>query len=301
MKPALIAPVFIGAAVYMFAQAHSPDAIARRATERRAIEAVNWGIPAVNYDRMYQSMVHAGGGFNQIIVWTKLANHSDASLTPNPDLIYIMPFFNTKDGGPIVLEIPAAGDSAVDGSLTDCWQTPLGDVGLTGEDKGKGARYVILPPDHKGKPPAGYTAFSSSYFQSYGLLRAILKSAGDVDRNNTIAYVKQIRLYPLSQASNPPPTKFIDASIPLFDSPIRYDLRFFESLDRMVQIEPWHARDNAIAGTLRSLGIVKGEPFQPDPKALDVLKRAPQKAQAQFDAVSRRRFLPVLQASKGHW
>ena len=303
MRPAILAaPAIIGAAVYLFAQANSPDAVARRATERLAIEAVNWGIPAVNYDRKYQAMVRAGGGFNQIVVWSRLTKDTDANIVPNPDLVYIMPFLNTRDAGPVVLEIPpAAEDGAIDGSLTDCWQTPLGEVGMSGEDKGKGARYVILPPDHRGKPPAGYIAFPSSYFQNYGLLRSVLRSASDADRSKAIAYVKQIKVYPLSQAANPPQTKFIDAADPLFDAPVRYDLRFFESLDHIVQLEPWHARDSAMIDTLRSLGIVKGQPFQPDPKALDVLKRAPLKAQAQFDAVSRRRFLPVLQASKGHW
>ena len=30
------------------------------------------------------------------------------TLTPNPDTIYLNPFYNTKDVGPMVLEIPPA-------------------------------------------------------------------------------------------------------------------------------------------------------------------------------------------------
>jgi hypothetical protein len=33
----------------------------------RAVEAVNWGMPVVNYDLMYQAAVRAKGGFNQVI------------------------------------------------------------------------------------------------------------------------------------------------------------------------------------------------------------------------------------------
>ena len=47
------------------------------------------------------------------------------------------------------------------------------------------------------------------------------------------------RFYPLSQAAHPPDTQFIDAIDVVFDATIPYDLRFFESLDRIVQMEPW--------------------------------------------------------------
>ena len=39
------------------AQAFSADDLARRSIERRAVEAVIWGMPAVNYHLMYQEMV----------------------------------------------------------------------------------------------------------------------------------------------------------------------------------------------------------------------------------------------------
>ena len=50
---------------------------------------------------------------------------------------------------------------------------------------------------------------------------------------------KRVKLYPLSQAANPPATSFVDAIDVVYDATIPYDLRFFESLDRMVQSEPW--------------------------------------------------------------
>ena len=41
-------------------------------------------------------------------------------------------------------------------------------------------------------------------------------------------------------------------------------MRFFESLDRIVQIEPWLTRDKAMIDPLKSIGIEKGKPFKPD-------------------------------------
>src|SRR4051794_13488948 len=43
----------------------SREQLDERAVYRRAVEAVIWGMPAVNYDRMLQSFAAAGGGPNQ--------------------------------------------------------------------------------------------------------------------------------------------------------------------------------------------------------------------------------------------
>src|SRR6516225_9797939 len=76
----------------------------QRMLYRRAVDAVVWGMPAVNYRLMYEEMVgKAGGDFNQIVWWSGLLDWKNQTLTPNPDVIYLMPFFNTKDAGPMVL------------------------------------------------------------------------------------------------------------------------------------------------------------------------------------------------------
>jgi hypothetical protein len=40
-----------------------------------------------------------------------------------------MPFINTKDVGPVVLEIPPADTGTIVGSVDDCWQAAIEDVG----------------------------------------------------------------------------------------------------------------------------------------------------------------------------
>src|SRR6476659_6370782 len=135
----------------------TPEQLARNALRRRAIEAVIWGMPAVNTDLMYQAMAsQVKGGWNQIVYWSRLLDWKNQTLTPNPDAIYLMPFFNTAQAGPLVLEIPPAEDGSITGSIMDCWQTPLEDVGPAGVDAGKGGKYLILPPDFKDKVPEGY-------------------------------------------------------------------------------------------------------------------------------------------------
>jgi hypothetical protein len=118
---------------------------ARRTIERRAVEAIIWGMPAVNTDLMLQAMIgSAKGKPNQIVYWSRLPDWKNQTLTPNPDVIYLMPFFNTKDAGPMVLEIPPADDGVINGTVMDVWQVPLEDVGPAGVDRGNGRQIPHL-------------------------------------------------------------------------------------------------------------------------------------------------------------
>ncbi|MDF3881838.1 DUF1254 domain-containing protein [Cupriavidus basilensis] len=262
------------------AQTLSAEALHQRTIERRAVELAIWGIPAVNYDAVYQAMVRANGHTNQIAYWSRPSNWKSQLLTPNSEVLYVIPFINTKDVGPIVLEIPPADDGVINGSVVDCWQTALEDVGPAGVDKGKGGKYLILPPGYKDTVPDGYIALPSQTFQSSALLRSIPKSHDAADLAAANAYLKRIRLYPLSEASNPPPTRFIDVADTLFDGTIPYDLRFFQSLDRMVQTEPVQTKDKLMYGWLASIGIEKGKPFKPDPSTKRILQSAITEAHA---------------------
>jgi hypothetical protein len=100
------------------AQDFSTEDLARRTLERRAVEAVIWGMPAVNLDLMLQAMIgSARGKPNQIVYWSRLPDWKNQTLTPNPDVIYLMPFLNTKDVGPMVLEIRPADDGVINGTI----------------------------------------------------------------------------------------------------------------------------------------------------------------------------------------
>src|SRR6516162_6412285 len=143
----------------------------------RAIESAIWGMPAVNFDLMYQAMVReTKGSYNQIVYWSRLPDWKNQTLTPNPDSIYLMPFINTNDVGPVVIEIPPADEGSIVGTIMNVWQTPLEDVGPAGVDKGAGAKYLVLPPGYGEKAPDGYVVMPSSTYQGYALLRSILNS-----------------------------------------------------------------------------------------------------------------------------
>ena len=249
---------------------------------------------------MLQAATDAGLGENQILYWSRLCDWHNQTLTPNPDSIYFMPFFNTKDAGPIVIEIPPATGGSITGSIMDCWQNALEDAGPAGADKGNGAKYLLLPPDYQDVPPDGYIPLPSDTFRGYALLRSILENNSDDAISRAVTYARQIKLYPLSDASDPPDTVFLDGNDTIIDATIPYDLRFFESLDRMVQSEPWLLRDKAMIDPLKTIGIEKGEVFAPDTEMAAVLSSALMEARAFIDANYRAAFEPPFFAGT-HW
>jgi hypothetical protein len=280
----------------------TPAQLAERTLHRRAVEAVIWGMPAVNFDLMYQAMVRdakAGAGSNKIVYWSKLSDWKNQTLTPNPDAVYFMPFFDTKDVGPVVLEIPPADEGgSITGSVMDCWQAALEDVGLAGVDKGEGGKFLILSPGYKEKAPDGYIVMPSANIQGYALVRSILQTGDAAGVAKAVTYAKRVKLYPLSQAANPPATTFIDASDVVFEANIPYDVRFFQSLDRMVQREPWLTRDKSMIDMLKSIGIEKGKPFRPDEATHRILNAAADEARAWLDLKYESMFSPYYEGRR---
>jgi len=117
---------------------------------------------------------------NQILYWSRPADSKNQTLTPNPDCIYFLTFCNTKEVGPVIIELPPADTGSFAGSIMTVWQTPL-DVGPKGADKGNGGEYLVLPPEFKGSAPAGYFVLRSDPYTGYALLRSNLISHSDAD------------------------------------------------------------------------------------------------------------------------
>lgn len=258
--------------------------IKQQLLKSRAIESIIWGMPAVNLDFMYQAMLNeTKGRDNQMLYWSRPLDWKNQTLTPNVDVIYFTPFFDTKEVGPVVLEVPPADNGILNGTIMDAWQMPLADVGPAGSDKGKGGKYLILPPDYKGKVPEGYIVLPSITFKGYALIRSLLKSTREEDVAKAVEYGKRMKIYPLSQAKAPAPTAYIDAADVLYDATIKYDIRFFESLNRIVQYEPWLDRDRIMIDKLSMIGIEKGKPFTPDADRTKLLNDAAAEAQTYLE------------------
>jgi len=279
----------------------SPVEIERQMLERRAAQAVIWGMPLVNYDLMLEEMLQkTAGKVNQVIYWGRPLDWHNQTLTPNPDTLYFMAFFDTTNVGPIVIEIPPAGpDGSLNANIVNVWQEPLEDAGLHGVDKGKGIKFVLLPPGYTAKVPAGFVPLKPRSFGGYALFRSNLASHADADIAKAVDYGKRIKLYPLSQAKKPTPPFFTDVGDTLFDSTIRYDESFFSNLDHVIQREPWLERDRSMIDTLRSLGIEKFHAFSPGPNTKLTLAAGVRDAHAWLEARYEAGLPPYFEG--GHW
>ncbi len=267
----------------------------------RAVQAVIWGMPAVNYDLMLQEMLtKTSGKVNQVIYWGKPLDWHNQTLTPNPDTLYFMAFLNTKDVGPIVIDIPPADNSgSLNANIVNIWQMALEDGGLLGIDKGKGVKFLVLPPGYKGKIPQGYTPLRPETFGSYALMRSNLKSHDEEDVAKSVAYGRKVKIYPLSQAANPSSTVFTDVKDANFDSTIRYDRSFFVNLDRIIQSEPWFDRDRVMIDQLKTIGIEKGKLYQPKPEIENILDTAAREAHDILSATYDKGFPTFFEGT--HW
>jgi hypothetical protein len=116
MRRAILAAAMLSGATRPALAGDSLADLTNDMQERRMGEAAIWGMPAVNYDLMLQEMLtRTNGKVNQVIYWGKPLDWHNQTLTPNPDTLYFMAFLDSRDVGPIVIEIPPAGQ---DGSLS---------------------------------------------------------------------------------------------------------------------------------------------------------------------------------------
>lgn len=256
----------------------SSEDLSRNTVRRRAVEAAIWGMPLVSVDAMRQAYFRdAGAKYNDILYFAKPADWRFQFTTPNASTHYVYFNFNLKDG-PVVLDIPAAVGAGLFGSLVNAWETPIADVGPEGDDKGKGGKYLLIPPGYTGATPAGYFPVKLETINGYALLRAIPEGSSEEAQTRAIDLVKKIRLYSLAQKANPPQQNYIDVSGKMIDGVVAFDETYYERLAKMVNEEPVVTRDLVAMGQLRSLGIEKGKEFKPDEATKVILKQAAQEA-----------------------
>jgi len=189
-------------------------------------------------------------------------------LTPNTTTVYVISCIDLKDG-PIVASVPPE----VLGPVDDGYFRWVTDVGLTGPDRGRGGKYLFVPPDYKGDIPSdGYHIAKARTNRLAMFYRAFVKG-GDIP--GAVARVKKdANIYPLAEAAKPPTPDFVDISGMKFNTISSNTFRFYEELNAIVQNEPADFVDPDKIGLFASIGIVKGKPFAPDTRLKAILTDA---------------------------
>jgi hypothetical protein len=234
---------------------------------QRASQVTLWSLPAMTLWAMKKgSEAHFGAGSNVLVIWKDRLSAETIVSTPNSDVIYAMGYIDLKADGPVVVEVPPK----LQGILDDFWHRPLCDVGFVGPDKGKGGKYLLLPPDYEGETPDGYFSFRSPTYNVFVFWRAFRdKETGDA--TEAVALMEQTRIYPLARKDDPPAMKFPNGSKQPANMVYPRDYSYFEGLAEFVQEEAVDAEDWSIRGMMASLGIEKGKPFEPDARMKKIL------------------------------
>jgi len=233
----------------------------------RALQAYLLAIPIVNQAGMRDSLRKFGPDNQTNVIWENLVDSKTVELTANDNTVYSFIWIDTKKG-PLVVEVPPM----VLGAIDDFWYRWVADIGITGADRGKGGKYLILPPGYQGAIPEGYFVVRPKTYGNWMPFRSFLVDGSTKPGVESVK--KHLKIYQLADAANPPPIKFANASgVPAnFVAPGDYS--FWTLLNQVIQEEPPEGSDPTTLGLFASIGIVKGEPFNPDERMKKILTDA---------------------------
>jgi len=235
---------------------------------QRGVEAYLTYLPGAQAYALREGLRSVGVNDNQTVgIFETMMDAKSLVSAPNCESIYCFMWLDLKDG-PLVLESPPN----VLGFVNDFWFDYVGDVGKAGPDHGKGGKYLLLPPDFTGEVPDGYFVFRSATYGNLYFWRGF--QVGGDPRPTVEAIKKFAKVYPLAQAKNPPPLKFINLSGQAFNAIAANDFTFFEDINQIVQEEPNSATNPDNLGLLAAIGILKGKPFSPDARMREILTEA---------------------------
>lgn len=223
---------------------------------QRACQCYLWALPIVAYGQWQnQHETVFGAGDGDIVKYVSVRDKLGL-ITANATTPYVMGFVNTQRTGPLIVEVPSG---EVAGGFGDFWEKSISDFGLTGPDRGKGGRYLLLGPGQE--PPAGveydYEARSPTV-NVFHAFRILTTDAADGER-----ILNGYQIYPASEAASPRKTRVLTPNGRPWSGTQPRGMAYWDRLSEYLQIEPVKEEDRLFMAMLRPLGIEKGKPFKP--------------------------------------
>ena len=201
---------------------------------------------------------------------------SENYLTGNDITVYAFASIDLGIDGPTVVEIPPG----MYGTANDATFKYITDMGTTGPDKGKGGKYLFLPPGYQGDVPDGYFVMQSSGYRVWAMMRGFDVGSGD---EAVKWFEDRLKVYPL--ATGPRKTDFVNASRMGANTLVPEDGSAFEMLNEIIQYEPSDLFSMEQRGRLATLGIEKGKPFAPDARMQKIFDQAAKQGVAMSRAI----------------
>ena len=233
----------------------------------RALQAYLLGIPIVNQASMRDSLLQYGPANTTNPIWEDLVDSKTVELTANDNTVYSFIWLDTHKG-PLVVEAPPK----ILGLIDDFWYRWVIDIGITGPDKGKGGKYLILPPGYDEEVPKGYFVVRPSTYGNWFPFRSFLVDGSTTPGVESVK--KHLKIYHLADKDNPPAMKYVNLSGKPANFVAPADYSFWELLNKVIQEEPSEGSNPTTLGLFASIGIEKGKPFNPDERMKKILTDA---------------------------
>jgi hypothetical protein len=230
----------------------------------------------------------AGVGDNEVLIFSQMMGSESLFLTANADTVYFVGIVDLTSG-PMVVETPPQALALFD----DMWFQWIVDFGLSGPDRGEGGRFLLIPPGYDGPlPDSGFHVRHSRTTRAVMLGRAFMV---DSDPAPTVEVIRRTtKIYPYAgggfgtsvatllegghglpqRPAEVPETTFVEGSGKAFNTIPPTGLAFYELLSELVQEQPAGSTDIELMGQLAAIGIVKGQPFEPDERMRSILEDA---------------------------
>ena len=233
----------------------------------RGVDAFLKGIPGASLQALVKGPIELGVNDNgKAAIFENLMDSHALFLTANTSTLYIFPYINTKEG-PVVVEVPPM----MLGAFDDAWFRFVSDVGLAGPDKGKGGKYLVLPPKYKGEIPKGYNIIKPRTYSTWLFMRGNISKGVEVAVKNVKDHLK---VYPLSEAKKPRKMEYVNMTGKSFNTIHPNSFEFYEHLNELIQKESDGMLDDETKGLFASIGIKKGHKFAPTTREKEILTDA---------------------------
>jgi hypothetical protein len=246
---------------------------------QRATQAYMDFMPALSVYGIVKSQVRDFGfeTSSDFGVMADFMQPSENYLTGNDVTVYAFASLDLKVDGPTVVEIPPG----MYGTANDAIFKYLTDFGATGPDKGKGGKYLFLPPGYEGKVPDGYFVMKSPGYRIWAMMRGF----GEVGNGDQAVqwFKERFKVYPLE--SGPRAYTVVNTSNMGANTLTPEDASAFTVLNEIIQHEPKELFSAEQRGRLATLGIEKGKPFAPDARMTKIFDQAAKQGVAMSRAI----------------
>ncbi|MCG8579695.1 MAG: DUF1254 domain-containing protein [Bacteroidales bacterium] len=231
---------------------------------QRAVEVYQWSLGFANFQMWYKGSEEVfGAKHNQFVEYASYREKRGV-VTANGTTPYVAAWTDLNEG-PLVIELPAG---KVAGGVYDFYQHAVKDLGLVGPDKGKGGKYLVIPPgyDESNLNTKGYFLVRPKTNKIMYGIRILAPEA------EAIGHIKKgikVGIYGDKLAS----AKFIANSNKVFRGHPYRGVKYFELIHEFFQGEPIHPQEVVFYTYMKELGVDPNEPFNPSARQKEILAK----------------------------